>query len=226
VDLIKSEYRRACEYQAKKIAAHYLKKTQVKKLQIGSGSNAIPGWLNTDLTPTRREIIFMDATKKFPFEDCTFDYVYSEHFIEHVDYTTGLKVLKECFRVLKPGGKIRVTTPDLKFLMRLYDTEKTDMERLYIKNILSSFYPNRKDDEYPDAFILNNNFRAWGHRFIYDSKTLSDSLRTCGFINVKSCPIGESDDQHLRGLEYHNRGLEDEFRKLESMALEATKPSP
>lgn len=135
---------------SKKIAAHYLKNTQVKKLQIGSGSNAMPGWLNTDLTPTRREIIFMDATKKFPFENCTFDYVYSEHFIEHVDYTTG------------PGGKIRVTTPDLKFLMRLYDTEKTELERLYIKNILSSFYPNRKDDEYPDAFILNNNFRAWG----------------------------------------------------------------
>ena len=168
----------------------------------------------------------MDATKKFPFEDCTFDYVYSEHFIEHVDYTTGLEVLRECFRVLKRGGKIRVTTPDLKFLMRLYDTEKTELERMYIKNILSSFYYNREGDEYPDAFILNNNFRAWGHRFIYDCKTLSDSLKICGFINVKSCPFGDSDDPHLRGLEFHNRGLEDEFRKLESMTIEATKPSP
>ena len=63
-DLIKNEYRRACEFQAKKIATRYLKHASIKKLQIGSGSNVLPGWLNTDLTPTRRDIAFMDATKK------------------------------------------------------------------------------------------------------------------------------------------------------------------
>ncbi|HSV49328.1 MAG TPA: methyltransferase domain-containing protein [Candidatus Acidoferrales bacterium] len=225
VDFITSEYHRACEYQSRKVAARYLKHTPVKKLQIGSGSNILSGWLNTDVSPTSNGITFMDASKRFPFEDCAFDYAYSEHFIEHVDYKTGINVIKECFRVLKPAGKIRVTTPDLSFLVHLYNTEKTDLQRMYVKNLMTVFYPDCKTNEYDDAFILNTNLRAWGHRFVYNYKTLSDSLKTCGFIEVKSCHFGESDDPNLQGLEFHDRGLDDDFKKLESMTLEGIKPS-
>ena len=72
----------------------YLASHEVRKLQVGAGQFPTPGWLNTDLDPTvsRRaspdgpRVVFLDATRRFPFADHTFDYAFSEHVIEHVPY--------------------------------------------------------------------------------------------------------------------------------------------
>jgi len=83
----------------------YFRNNPVKKLQLGTSNSSIERWLNTDLLPTSNEVVYLDATRRFPFEDNTFDYVYSEHMIEHIEYDSALFMLRECFRVLKPGGK-------------------------------------------------------------------------------------------------------------------------
>ena len=104
----------------RKVIKFYLNSINVKKIHIGCGTNILKGWLNTDYMPVSNEVILMDATQKLPFENNTFDYVFSEHMIEHITYTQGGLMLSECFRVLKSGGKLRVSTPDLRFLFSLY----------------------------------------------------------------------------------------------------------
>src|SRR5438477_50522 len=79
----------------------------------GAGFNSLPGWLNTDLEPKSASVIYLDAAKPLPFAYSTFDYIFSEHVIEHIPYPQGLSMLKECFRVIKPGGTIRIATPNL-----------------------------------------------------------------------------------------------------------------
>ena len=44
--------------------------------------------------------------------------------IEHLKYSDGQNMLKESFRVLKPKGKIRISTPDLQFLIDLTKRKK------------------------------------------------------------------------------------------------------
>jgi hypothetical protein len=66
----------------------YLDTHIVKKLQLGTGPNPLPGWLNTDLRPDsylehRETVVFLDAAKPFPFPSATFDYVFSEHRAHH-----------------------------------------------------------------------------------------------------------------------------------------------
>ena len=51
----------------------YMASNDVRKLHIGAGPNLIPGWLNTDLDPAYRSMVFMDATKPFPFPARSFD---------------------------------------------------------------------------------------------------------------------------------------------------------
>src|SRR5579863_5675247 len=80
-------------------------------LQIGAGPHRLAGWLQTDLEPDLRSV-YLDATKRFPFADGTFDYIVAEHVIEHVRYEDALKMLHECYRVLKNGGVIRISTPN------------------------------------------------------------------------------------------------------------------
>jgi predicted SAM-dependent methyltransferase len=42
-------------------------------------------WLNTDLLPINRDVVYLDATRRLPFRNDQFDYVFSEHTIEHID---------------------------------------------------------------------------------------------------------------------------------------------
>ena len=70
-----------------KIKQRYFSKNSVKKLHIGCGSNILDGWLNSDYYPPLASVLHLDATKRFPFEDNTFDYVFSEHVIEHIAFS-------------------------------------------------------------------------------------------------------------------------------------------
>jgi predicted SAM-dependent methyltransferase len=199
----------------------YFESCPTRKLQIGSGQNILKGWLNTDLKPTK-EIVYLDARKRFPFDDYSFDCILCEHLIEHIEYQKGIEFLCECFRVLRPGGKIRIATPDLRFLIELYNTQKTELQNRYISWIVDYFLPNI--GIYQDTFVINNFFRNWGHKFIYDYKSLQDAMSRVGFINITRCNVGESDDENLRGLEAHEQIISDEFNRLETLVCEGVKP--
>ena len=84
----------------------YQRTHDLRKLHIGAGTLTLEGWLNTDVHPAGASN-YLDATKRFPIADGTFDYVFSEHMIEHVPYCSGMTMLAECFRIARPGGKIR-----------------------------------------------------------------------------------------------------------------------
>ena len=199
----------------------YLTTQKTAKLQIGSEKNILDGWLNTDLEPTRG-IVYLDARKKFPFDDCSFDYILCEHLIEHIEYQDGVKFLCECFRVLKPGGKIRIATPDFGFLIGLYGLEKSQLQQRYISWVVDSYLTD--SGACKDVFVINNFFRDWGHKFIYDCKTLTDVLNRAGFVNVVRCEVAESDDKNLQGLEVRGGKIPAEFNRLETFVCEAIKP--
>jgi predicted SAM-dependent methyltransferase len=193
------------------------------KLHLGCGANILDGWLNTDAnTSPSEQISFLDVTQPFPFRDNSFDYVFSEHSIEHITYPQGFAMLRECFRVLRPGGQIRITTPDLHFLWKLYNPQLGEKEQCdhYVKWATQYFLPWAP--YYSPVFVINNFVRDWGHLFIYDSSTLSASMQSVGFVNITSHKIGHSDDVILRNLENVNR-LPDGFLQLESFTLEGVK---
>jgi predicted SAM-dependent methyltransferase len=204
----------------------YLDSHEVRKLQIGSGPNLLPGWLNTDIRLGLKNrggsYAFLDATKRFPFQDETFDYLFCEHLIEHMGYGKARGMLRECLRVLKPGGKIRISTPDLHFLIELYSPEKTELQKRYIARAVSKSLPEIGIKE--DVFVINNFFRAWGHEFIYDYKVLKGTLESAGFVGVERQEVGASRDPNFSALESHGGVIGAEFNRLETLVVEGRKP--
>jgi predicted SAM-dependent methyltransferase len=198
--------------------------TETKKLHLGCGSNYLPSWTNTDYPPKNDSVIQLDATQPFPFDDNTFDYVFSEHMIEHIPFEGGLSMIKESYRVLKPGGKIRLSTPDLKFLIDLHQNPTKEINQKYISWAVDLFWGNQI---YIPGMVFNNFVRNWGHTFIYDTDTLSHSLTVAGFKNITAWKIGESDDLDLQNLENETRrvrkGMPSGFLQLETFTLEGTK---
>ena len=202
------------------LAEQYLQRAGEKKLHLGCGRNVLDGWLNSDFYPTLAGVIHLDATKAFPLPPDSFDYIFSEHIIEHVSYNDGLAMLKESFRILKPGGKVRISTPDLKFLIDLYSEPKTPLQNEYIQWATETF---TKTSEKLDTIVINNFVRDWGHQFIYDPKTLKRSLEFAGFMDIERFAINQSNDPALRDLENASR-MPPGFLQLESFTVEATKP--
>ena len=115
------------------IIERYFSSHKTRKLHIGCGGHLLDGWLNADLFPRSAMVLHLDATEPFPFGDEEFDYVFSEHMIEHISYAQGLHMLSECYRILRKNRKIRISTPNLAFLIDLYKERKSDLQNEYIK---------------------------------------------------------------------------------------------
>lgn len=207
----------------------YLDAHRIRKLQVGTGPNPLPGWLNTDLFPDtypehRDKIFFLDATKPFPLDGMTFDYIFAEHQIEHVVETEARAMLRECFRVLRPGGRIRIATPDLAAILGLYEDPLDERERHYIDWVMTKFLPKIRSGN-PRCYVINQMFTAHKHRFIYDHETLMAILTDVGFVEVVRWKAGESDDPVLRGVEAHGSAIGDEtVNQFETLVLEAIRP--
>jgi predicted SAM-dependent methyltransferase len=203
-----------------KIVRAYFSEHKIRKLHIGCGDRLMDGWLNTDYRPASKSIMCLDARKPFALESNTFDYIFSEHMIEHISYSYGQKMLTECFRILKPSGKIRLSTPDLAFFVKLYRADKSELEREYIQWNTKTFI--EWAPEAHETFVINNSVRAWGHQFIYDANTLKKAMESVGFSNIVERKMHESDDAALRSLESEAR-MPPEFTRLETFTLEGTK---
>ena len=200
-----------------RVARRYLADADEPKLHLGCGNHPLDGWLNTDASPRAADVMRLDAARPFPFPDAAFARVYTEHMIGHLPFRSAELALAESFRVLSPGGKIRVSTPDLAFLIDLWRGEISPLQERYLAWASADLPRNGS------CFVINRFMRAWGHEFIYDEATLRESLETAGFTNVTRRALNESGDAALRNLENEKR-MPDGFLRLESLILEGSKP--
>lgn len=199
----------------------YLEHAESLKLHLGCGYNVLPGWLNVDFAPQRDEVAKLDATQRFPLPSQRFDFVVSEHFIEHFSYADGERILRECLRVLRPGGTMRISTPDLGLLVRLFGETKSAEDQRY-----QDWSCHKVVDWAPysdPAFVLNHFVRAWGHRFVYTKPVLRELLIRIGFVEITEQQLNESAAPPLVGLENESR-LPAGFLRLETFTLEARRP--
>jgi predicted SAM-dependent methyltransferase len=199
----------------------YMKTHPVRKLQIGAGDSRLEGWLNTDIVE-EPGLTYLDATQPFPLPDHSFNYVFSEHVIEHLSYEDGRKMFHETARILVPGGKMRIATPNLLQFVRLFQNPKTVEMTNYIHGKLAWHqWPTNPSAE---TFILNLQLSQFGHRFLYDPDTLKFALSESGFTSIKEVRPTESDDPELRDIERREAFNIKKLNEYETMILEASKP--
>ncbi len=167
----------------------------------------------------------MDATKPFPLPTGSFDRIVCEHMIEHLDLRGARAMLAECLRVLRPGGVLRVATPNLERLISVFehcDTDEESREYVTFMNSTNPYIP--ETDRGNPAYMLNRMVRDWGHQFLYDESTLRRLLIEEGFTNIVRSEVGQSRHSDLNGVERHQEEIGDGHNELETMVLEASAP--
>ena len=177
------------------VCQKYFNNNNTRKLHLGAGSQAHDGWLGSDLTPKiGKGIVYIDASKKLPFDDNSFDYIYSEHMIEHISYQSATNMLGECNRILKKHGKIRISTPDLDQYLSLFNPRKSEIQEDFISYMKKNWLKKFENDDNLPYHILNLNMHAWGHSYIYCKKTLKQQLINTNFSRIKDFKNNESSD--------------------------------
>lgn len=98
--------------------------TKVRKLEIGSGNRPTEGFEHLDFDPTLPHLEYCADFRKLEFlENDTFDEILSVHCIEHIPWREIKATVAEWVRVLKPGGKIRIATPSLRFICDAFSSD-------------------------------------------------------------------------------------------------------
>lgn len=176
----------------------------MKKLHLGCGGNILSGWDNLDWGDGSG-IIKCDLSEALPYNDRSITHIYSEHFIEHLDEVDGFNLMKECYRVLIPNGKLRFSCPDLKQYVEAYlDWEKQTASD---KNKFTS------GTNFLNYAILGEAFsgikylsgigqsRDYGHRYYYDWAEMSKKLDAAGFSQIKLEKWRQSQIPEFQNLE-------------------------
>jgi predicted SAM-dependent methyltransferase len=113
------------------------------------------------------------------------EWVYAEHLIEHVPPPVAIRWLTGVRRILTPGGLLRITTPDLGKYARGYVSD----DRFFAKH-RRRLAAMRVGPPMPErrAFMFNQIFYHYGHRWLYDLAELHYVLGRAGFTGpVREC---------------------------------------
>ncbi len=94
----------------------------MKFLNLGCGYKYVKGdeWLNADMMSVGDDVVKCNFLDGIPFESGRFDLVYHSHVLEHFARADGEKFIAECYRILKPGGFIRIALPNLEVIAKEY----------------------------------------------------------------------------------------------------------
>lgn len=164
----------------------FRKSTKIKKVNVGCGPKARPGWINVDIQSFPSVDKVMDVTQSWDFKKL--DYVYSEHFLEHLAIDKGIEFLVNAGKSLKNGGFLRLSTPNVEWVLKTH----------YKWGQLDS----------PDAALnsvaaINRAFYGWGHRFLYSPALLKELLSQIGYKEISFKSYGESDIDEFKDIEMH-----------------------
>lgn len=226
------------------------------KLHLGCGLNAVDGWLNVDgswnarlakaprlrralaaariispeaaKVPWRGDLRILDVRDPLPFDAASYEAIYASHLLEHLYLADALRLLTECFRVLRPGGTLRLVVPDLRAIVREYCGERTFHNSDELATMPAADRMNRRlhfrNPNPPRANVILRVYAALTdfqtHKWMYDAESLVAHLRDVGFDEV------EERDFRVSRIDDIDR-IEDPGRVLngEGICVEGVKPS-
>jgi predicted SAM-dependent methyltransferase len=158
------------------------------RLHIGSGQRHLEGWVNIDNQELPGVDRVVDVRDGLPFANVST--IFAEHFLEHLPLEAGLAFLTECRRVLAPEGRLRLSTPNLAWVLETHYRQDPSLP---------------EDQGLFDALRTNRAFHGWGHQFLYNRASLSSVLAAAGFADVSFHAYGESPHPELVGVEGHEK---------------------
>ncbi len=182
--------------------------TTNRRIQFGAGHLPLPHpWENYD-----RDVDCAQPLDPRRFPDGCAEIVFSEMMAEHLKPQEAWTFLDGCYRILRPGGLIRIVIPDFSMTWKLKDPDW-----LRVNSGVTTADGSWKDNMRSVLF-------GHGHQGLWNSELLRDVLEAIGFADVRIHRAGESDRPELKGLEQHHKSVGEKVAYSESGCVEGVRP--
>mgnify|MGYP001608448470 FL=1 len=191
-------------------------------VQYGCGFCAPPQWRNFDVSPTlwleRLPLIgryvrineqrfpgnveYSDIVKGLPIREDSCLGVYASHVLEHLSLDDFRAALRNTFKILRGGGRFRLVVPDLETLAKRYiDSPSPEAAFQFMRD--TSLGQERR----PRSLVamLREAMGNSKHLWMWDFKSLSAELQQAGFVKIRRCSFGDSNDLMFRNVEEPGR---------------------
>lgn len=200
-----------------------------KKLNIGvSEHNAIKDFLNIGLEFSHNGIIEKNGCRLLKHDVCfplpikneTVEFIYASHIVEHLTIKDFYFFIKECHRVLKMNGVLRIVCPDLKKWLNAYHQNDLPFFMRYHKIMKENKGKpwSTIDTDYmisPADYFMSN-IHNWNHKWAFDLESIQKHLELCGFTYIINTGYRNSSYSNIADIE-------PEFHQLESLYIETIK---
>jgi SAM-dependent methyltransferase len=193
------------------------------QLHIGSGPYNLDGWINLDIFPAQ---LSTNVLWGLPFTNGQCRYVFLSHLLEHVFYPTdAMALLEEIYRILEPGGVVRIVVPDIEQCLRAYQENNAAFFEQRVEHWGAGDGTATRLEHFlsyagagPDPAWL---FEA--HKFGYDFETLERALQRAGFKAITRSGFMASEHGALQ-VDKHSQVASAKFGDdYYSLFVEATK---
>jgi predicted SAM-dependent methyltransferase len=182
-------------------------------LNIGYWSALESGGLYKDLNGSIGTFMLNhDLVNGIPAEDNSLDLIYHSHMLEHLNYEDGISFIKECYRTLKPNGRMRILVPDLELWINAYSSKNRFFFEEYRKVLDKSIYVT-------NGSIFMGMLHNHGHKCGYDFESLKWLLEHVGFFEVNRTLYADSSIEDIEIIEPQLP-----LRVMESLCVECSKP--
>ncbi len=193
------------------------------QLHIGSGPYNLNDWINLDIFPAQ---LSTNVLWGLPFTDGQCRYVFLSHLLEHLFYPTdAMALLQEIYRILQPGGVVRIVVPDIEQCIRAYQENNTEFFQQRAEH-WGAGDGNATRLEHFLSYAGAGPDPAWlfeAHKFGYDFETLERALQRAGFKTIVRSSFMASEHVALK-VDEHSQVASAKFGDAYySLFVEATK---
>ena len=202
----------------------YIKMNRFRKLNIECNENILNGWYNTDSNPMYGAH-FMDMLKPFPFPDESIDRVFCQYTLNRLEIKETFKVLQECYRILRVGGRIRLTLYSIQNLTNITSGDRIRYINWYKQFLFAKDNHIQRifSNDLLLEFIITDIVKNKNLKYLYSFSSIKRILEEIGYKDVELLRFGHSDDPMLDNIEYSSQEIPSFVNGYESISVEAEK---
>jgi predicted SAM-dependent methyltransferase len=179
--------------ESRRLARHLRGRDGPVLVSLGSGPIVEPGWVGLDLAEGPG-VFRCDLREPLPFADGSVDGIMAEHVLEHFPFDDVVVVLRETFRVLRPGGAIRIACPDADIVASLLRHEGGPRVAAQVK--LDTGWLGWPEDEVLPIRMANRLAYQFGeHQSLLTAEVVRHLMAAAGFESIVD--VGIFDTKHF-----------------------------
>jgi len=159
----------------------------VIKLNLGCDGRPIKDFVNIDIDGME-DVVLWDIRRPLPYPNNSIDFINISQCLEHLNIFEAVNVLRDCYRILKPNCKLRISVPNIDLLIQYKNNNELDK----FENIQLPVFKQVKSQMLKFSLLALGNMSGTctrehyeGHQLLLNFEAVKELLNYAGFTKIE-----------------------------------------